>query len=110
MAKSKGGTATTEKNPDVQTDGNGQTQTQNYIPGTEPPRIEELDKLAMEYRAKRDERMALSEEESKLQTRLLELMHKHQLAKYPIPDTDLQVVVEPTDEKAKVKKRDSKKA
>lgn len=79
--------------------------TQTFIPGTEPPRIQELDDLALEYRKKRDERQRLLQEEIELKGKLLEKMHEHELTVYPIQDTDVEVALEHGKENVKVRKR-----
>lgn len=78
---------------------------QKYIDGFEPPRIRELDKLALEYRDTRDARAKLNLEEQELKEKLDVLMRKHELTVYPIPDTDLEVAIVVTDETVKVRKR-----
>lgn len=83
---------------------------QTYLaPDLEPPRIKELDKAALDYRKVRDERAALNLEEGQLKTKLDELMKKHDLKVYPIPDTDLEVAVVVESETVKVQKRSKPK-
>lgn len=81
------------------------TETQNYIPGTEPPRIKAIDKLALEYKAIRDQRQALNLEEVELKEKLDKIMHEHNLTYYPVPDTDQEVVLEPGEPEVKFRKR-----
>lgn len=78
---------------------------QAYIPGTEPPRIKAIDKLALEYKSIRDQRQALNVEEAELKEKLDKLMSEHNLTYYPVPDTDQEVVMEPGEPEVKVRKR-----
>lgn len=55
---------------------------QTYLPGTEPVKIPALDKLIDAYRAKRDTRMAYTEEEVEAQTKLCAGMKEHQVEEY----------------------------
>lgn len=77
-------------------------QRQQYIEGTEPPRIAELDELAEEFREKRDAWMAVGDEMRDAKAALLEAMQQHldELCVdadghhvYPIPDTDQEVTL-----------------
>lgn len=84
---------------------NRKNEKQAYIPGTEPPRIAAIDKLALQYKGIRDQRQELNLEEIKLKERLDKLMHEHNLKYYPVPDSDQEVVLEPGEEEVKVRKR-----
>lgn len=93
--------ATTRKTPGRKRTAKGQT----FIPGTEPPRIKEIDDKANEYRKLRDKRMKLGMEEGELKTELLDLMHKHELKSYSVLDSNIDVMLEPGEETVKVRKR-----
>jgi hypothetical protein len=62
-----------------------------YLPGQEPPRVEEIDDAAEAYVEKRDARMAAGRLEQEAYEALAAAMHKHELEIYPIPGTDLCV-------------------
>lgn len=81
--------------------------TQQFIAGTEPPRIQELDEAAELYKEGRDERMAASETEVRLKKELIELMHKHDLKQYDIPGSDPpeEIVLTIVEEGVKVRKK-----
>jgi hypothetical protein len=55
---------------------------QTMIPGTEPERIKEIEDAAENYVSARDERMGLTEEETKRKVRLIEAMKKYDLETY----------------------------
>lgn len=59
---------------------------QLQIVGTEAPIIEEIDSAAEDYRAFRDERMALAKKEKEASSRLLDEMKKHNLNSYNYED------------------------
>ena len=82
---------------------------QSFIPGTEPPSFPDLDELGQEYQEKKLARMALLAEEVEMAALLQDLMHAHKLDYYAIPDTDLEIVLEPVGEKVKVKRRKAPK-
>lgn len=74
---------------------------QKRLPTMEDPKIEELEAAAEEYVDIRDQRMALTPEEHRLQTELLGLMHKHNRVSYVHAGCEIKVIV--TDEKVRVK-------
>lgn len=78
---------------------------QSYISGLEPPRIKALDDKALAYRKAVAERQELLQEELRLKGQLMELMKKNGLQVYPVPDQDLEVALEVTEETVKVRKR-----
>jgi len=82
---------------------------QQYIEGTEPVRVAEIDDQAEHYREARDSRMESTEEEVAQKGILLELMQKHGLDYYPIPDTDYEVIVVSGETDVKVRKRKKEK-
>lgn len=84
---------------------NGKSQQQQYIEGTAPPRIPELDAAAEKYEEGRDERMEASKIEVERKTKLIELMHKFELKQYVIPGTDppREIVLIPEGETVKVR-------
>lgn len=55
---------------------------QNYIPGTEPPKIPAIENAASRYVDFRDRRMEAGEEEIKLKQKLIDAMKEHQLETY----------------------------
>lgn len=94
----------------AKSEGNGEGKAdQQFIPGTEPPRIKELDDSAELYKEGRDERMAATEEEVRLKKELIELMHKHKLTQYDIPGSDPpeEIVLTIVEEGVKVRKKKS---
>ena len=78
---------------------------QRFIPGAEPPSYPDLDELGTLYQEKKLTRMALLEEECDLKSKLQAAMHAHKLDYYPIPDTDLEITLEQSEETVKVKRR-----
>lgn len=85
---------------------------QTEIPGTEAPSIPAVEEAAEEYRAIRDERMALSEKETSAQAALVAAMTSHNLTSYRYEDSEGNqrkvVLAEVVKAKvAKVKERDS---
>lgn len=95
---SAGGSVRRKKSPD-----------QAYIDGFAPPRIKALDNLALEYREKVQARQQILAEEVEMKGKLMELMHKHELTTYPIPDTELEVILETVEETVKVRRRSKAK-
>lgn len=83
---------------------------QKYIEGTEPPSIPEIDEKAGQYKKVRDKRMDLTEQEIELKGELRELMLKHKLDTYVVPDTEMQVDLEPGEAEIKVRKRKAAEA
>lgn len=86
---------------------------QGYLPGTEPPRIAELDELGVKFRELRDEWQRLGKEMQDAKADLLEAMEQHadNLAEdsdgnrvYPIPDTEHEIALIQSDN-VKVRKR-----
>lgn len=83
---------------------------QTYLAGTEPVRIKEIDKVALKYRDVRDKWLALQAEAEQMEKDLRDLMKKHEVIIYPIPDTELEVALVTVEEKARVRKRKMPKA
>lgn len=75
---------------------------QGQIPGTEPPRVQEVEEAADTYVAARDERMRLLKDETKLADRLLFVMREHSLRVY---EFDGQTVSLDTTEKVRVRRK-----
>ena len=82
---------------------------QSFIPGTEPPSFPDLDELGQKYQETKLARMQLLEEEVELKAKLQAAMHAHKLDYYPIPDTDLEITLEKSEETVKVKRRKAPK-
>lgn len=68
----------------------------------EPPSIPEIDKAARQYVEVRDERMALTTQETDRRAKLLQLMKEHKQDNYTTK-SGMQVTVTYGDEKVKVK-------
>ena len=79
---------------------------QMQIVGTERKSIPEIEEAAIAYRAARDERMSLQEDETKLQAALVEVMAKHEVTDYKYTDDegDDQRVFVVDSKKVKVRK------
>ena len=82
---------------------NGEVR-QQYIEGTEPPKIPEIEKAAETYRQIRDRRMDLTKEEAKANELLLELMKKHGVAATGYRYDGSEVTVKKEKEKARVRR------
>lgn len=78
---------------------------QQHLPDMAPPRIKELDDVALEYHKIVRDRLALQVREKDLKERLRELMQANDLSTYPIPDTELEVDREIREDNVKVRKR-----
>lgn len=74
---------------------------QQRIPGTAPPKIAEIEDLAENYRALRDERMKVQDQELDFQQRLMACMKKHKLTAYEYDDFKVELT---SSEKVKVRK------
>ena len=61
---------------------------QTEIPGTERPKIDEIDDKAEEYRVVRDERMRLSTKESEAKKAMITAMQNHGQTTYKYVDGD----------------------
>lgn len=61
---------------------------QTEIPGTERPSIPEVEEAAEDYRALRDERMALAEKEAEAKRTLITKMKAHNQTAYRYEDND----------------------
>lgn len=82
---------------------------QETIPGTgRQDRNPKIEKLASAYRDARDERMQLTEKEVAAKAELLNAMKDAGLEVYKCSDEEYDVVVEPSEETVKVKRRFSK--
>lgn len=66
---------------------------QAEIPGTERPRIKEVDDAAEAYVVQRDKRMKLSKKEKEAKTALISVMEKHKIEVYRDTEADLLVTV-----------------
>lgn len=75
---------------------------QQFIEGTEPESIPEIEQAAEAYREARDSRMNKLEVEIELKKDLTELMKKHKLSEYKYDDQ--VVVLEGGEPKVKVQK------
>ncbi len=78
-------------------------QEQQFIPGTEPPRIKAIDSAAEKYVNLRDDRTQMAEVEADAREKLRELMVKHELTEYRTP-SGYKVVREAGEEKVKVRR------
>lgn len=79
MAKKKEA-ATAE--PPRRLKGDPDKREQQYIEGTEPPKIAEIEEKAKQYKEDRDERMAWTVKEVESHAVLLEAMKRHKLQTY----------------------------
>jgi hypothetical protein len=77
---------------------------QQEIPGTEEPKIPEVEHAAESYREIRDERMELTESEITAKATLLAVMKKHNLKAYKDKVAGYVVLVEAGEDNVKVKK------
>lgn len=77
---------------------------QPRLPGTEDPEIEELEDLAQQYADVRDQRMALTPQETKLKADLLAEMKKRDRTSYNHAGITIKVVHEKETVKVKVNK------
>lgn len=100
---------TTNAAPAKETKAKASKPKQSFIPGTEPPSFPDLDELGKEYQEKKTARMELLAEEIDLKAKLQAAMHAHKLDYYPIPDTDLEITLEKSEETVKVKRRKAPK-
>jgi len=76
------------------------------LPQMEDAKIEELEAAAENYADIRDQRMALTPEETRLKTDLLALMHTHGKTSYVHNGYDIKVVVESEKVRVRIKKED----
>ena len=72
-------------------------------PSFHPPSHKDIDKLAEVYVEKRNERMEATTQESEAMEALLNVMAKHELQEYRIPDTNLVVKVKQGKHKVSVR-------
>lgn len=79
---------------------------QPRLPGTEDPEIEELEAAAEEYAGIRDQRMALTPEETRLKGVLLAMMKSHKKTVYNHGSIEIKVVTEKETVKVKLKKEE----
>jgi hypothetical protein len=79
---------------------------QRRLPEMEDPKIEELESAAEEYADVRDQRMALTPDETRLKKELLDLMHKHGKTSYVHKNIDIKVIVESEKVKVRIKKEE----
>jgi len=77
---------------------------QARLPQMEDPAIEELESAAEEYADIRDKRQALTTEEVRLKTDLLNLMHSHKKTEYNHGGVSIKVVVESEKVRVRIKK------
>lgn len=100
MAKAK--TPKTKKPPKEKPAKRGRKKgEQLHLPGTAPEKNPKVHNLALDYVRARDARMDLGKEESKLKTRLLDMMHEEKLKGYEYDDV---CVILTAKEDLKVKK------
>lgn len=77
---------------------------QSEIPGTERPRVPEIDEIAEKYAAVRDEWQKLGEELTTLKDQLHRAMNRHDVKLYPLDHDVLDdVVIVPGEEDVKVR-------
>jgi type II secretory pathway component PulM len=81
---------------------------QTSIPGTERKYIEAVENAAQEYRAVRDERMALTKREAELQEILVQAMASHELEAYAYLDDEGEELIVKVTHKTKVRVRKAK--
>lgn len=81
---------------------------QMSIVGCERKSIAEIDEAAVAYREARDQRMAMQEDESRLQAALVEVMAKHEVTAYAYTDDEGDEVKVTIIEKTKAKVSKSK--
>lgn len=79
--------------PKAPTQSKKRSPRQQRLPGTAGPVYEEIDSLAEEYIALRDERMVLLDREVEAQAALVAAMERHRLDKYRSDNHDLLVEV-----------------
>jgi hypothetical protein len=80
------------------------TAKQQRLPGTEDAEIEELHDAAFEYAGIRDQRMALTPQETGLKQKVLALMKKYKKQTYAHNGVEIEVVAEEETVKVRVKK------
>ncbi len=91
--------------PDAPASDLNPTETQGALsPELTPPRIEALDKVGLQIKKKRDRIATLQGENKDHFETVQQLMKEHGLVHYPIPDTELEVVLE-NKESVSVRKR-----
>lgn len=66
---------------------------QQFIEGTEPPKIAEIEKKAKQYKEDRDERMAWTKKEVEGRAVLIEAMKRHNLTTYTFGDQIVRLKV-----------------
>ena len=77
---------------------------QACLPQMEDPAIEELEGAAEDYAEIRDKRQALTLDEVRLKTELLNLMHSHSKTEYNHGGVSIKVIVESEKVKVRIKK------
>ena len=77
---------------------------QTEIPGTEEPKIPEVEHAAESYREIRDERMELTESEVTAKASLIAVMKAHKLTVYKDKVAGYAVFIEQGEDNVKVKK------
>src|SRR6476660_2511405 len=82
---------------------------QEALPGLEDRAIKAIDNAAMDYADIRDQRQALTAQESSLKTELLNLMHKHQKTHYKHGTVEINVVPEAETIKVRIKEENEQK-
>lgn len=80
---------------------------QEQIPGTERPKIPELDEVIDRYVKIRDKRMALTEQEVEARQALEKQLAEHKLETYVHSDGERVAYLKASEVKAKVKLMDS---
>lgn len=74
------------------------------LPGMEDSAIEAIEKAAIAYVEVRDERMALTQQETLLKDKLLKVMHAHKKDHYSRGNLDIRIVPEGETVKVRLKK------
>jgi hypothetical protein len=80
---------------------------QEFIPGTEPPRVREIDDAAETYYEAMMERVKLSKDEDEAKQNLIDKMVKHDIERYETPDGLVITVTNKKNVKAKKKNDDN---
>jgi hypothetical protein len=76
--------------------------TQTRMKGFKPKAIQEVEDAALKYRKVRNKRMDFGAQENELNEDLVEVMEKHGIHEYQLPDGSVARVVEETTKRAKV--------
>lgn len=82
---------------------------QESLPGLEDRAIKAIDNAAMDYAEVRDQRQALTADESSLKAELLELLKKHKKTHYKHGKVEVTLVTEKENVKVRVKDENEEK-